>query len=129
MKRRVAPVAGRRFRQRQRPIGRRPFGEQIDRRARRRGDVDDDARVRLARLAMHGENGETVAGAERHAARHANLRLLDRRFLGAVAVERKRQIGLDRHAQSSADGVTELEVQRRSACAASCGATCNGRMT
>ena len=50
------------------------------------GNVDHDARVRLSRLAMHGENGKAVRRAERHAARHAHIRPLDCRFLGAVAV-------------------------------------------
>ena len=68
-------------------------------------------------LAMHGENGKAVTWSgirsERDAPRHANFRLLNRCVFGAVAVERKLQIGLDRDAKISADGIAELEMQRR----------------
>ena len=92
MKRRVGSPSGpRRLGQRQRPIGRRAFDEQIDRRAGGRGDLDDDAIVLAAGLAVHGENRKRVAavGAERDALRHALLRLFQRRLLGAVAGQRQ----------------------------------------
>ena len=44
--------------QRQRPIGRRAFDEQVDRRSGRRLNIDEDAIMRVARLTMHAENGE-----------------------------------------------------------------------
>ena len=87
---------------RQRPIGRRPFDKEIDRRARGRRKINDNAVVRAAGYTMHGENGKTLIRSglwtKRHAPWHANFRLLDRCVFGAVAVECELQIGFDRDA-------------------------------
>src|SRR5262249_28229990 len=59
----------------------------------------------LARQALSGRH------AERGTARYPQLRLLDRRLFGAVAIEGKRKIGFHRYANIGADVIAELELK------------------
>ena len=138
----AAVLAAGLLRQRQRPIGRGSLDEQIDRRTARGSNVDSYVIMAVARLAMHakygkrvalalsGNCGESVAAgfllgaqvwgtqvrpghyAERGTARYPQLRLLDRRLFGAVAIEGKRKIGFHRYANIGTDVIAKLELKR-----------------
>ena len=109
-------VAAGRFRQRQRPFGRRPFDEEIDRlrpSARRRRPRRGRAR-RRARGARREWQDLCLVRIRPSATRRGTRisAFSSGGFLGAVAVERELEIGFDRHAEIAADGIAELEMQR-----------------
>ena len=93
--------------------GVRALGEQINRLALRRGDLNDDTLGRLARDAVQRTDRKVAARAEWDAAWHAGLGCGERRVLAAgLGGEREVERGFGRDAQRAANGVSDFRVQR-----------------
>ena len=104
-----------RLRQRQRPVRRRAFDKEIERRTLGAA-TSTTTRSCSPPGSRRRNHRETFAGAGRDAARHAQLFLFQRRLFGAVAGQRQFERRFGRHAQIAADGVVELQMQRRMFC-------------
>ena len=100
-----APSTG--DRDRQRPVRRRAFGEQLDRAGRR--DIDEDALV----LALHRAHRERLARADLRCRRHQRLVLLQPTVLRAgFAGDGKLRLAFGRNADLLADRVVGFQHKR-----------------